>query len=77
MSHGVECNTTNQKTSVQNFTKKKENRTALHPIIRTDHIPNFNARRNCFTLLGVSKHSFFKLDQFEAVATVLYFFKSQ
>ena len=30
MSHGVECKTTNQKTRVRNFTKKKENRTALH-----------------------------------------------
>ena len=30
MSHGVECETTNQKTRVRNFTKKKENRTALH-----------------------------------------------
>ena len=29
MSHGVECKTTNQKTRVRNFTKKKENRTAL------------------------------------------------
>ena len=29
MSHGVECKTTNQKTKVRNFTKKKENRTAL------------------------------------------------
>ena len=28
MSHGVECKTTNQKTRVRNFTKKKENRTA-------------------------------------------------
>ena len=31
-SHGVECKTTNQKTRVRNFTKKKENRTALHKL---------------------------------------------
>ena len=29
MSHGVECNTANQKTRVQNFTKIKRNRMAL------------------------------------------------
>ena len=29
MIHGVECKATNQKTRVRNFTKKKENRTAL------------------------------------------------
>ena len=37
MSHGVECKTTNQKTRVRNFTKKKENRTALHIQLKNNY----------------------------------------